>query len=293
MRFYLNGVLTQSNAFAAADNGDRPLFIGRTGECNGPGEGDWDAFLNGWVDDVRLYTAPCRLPKFRRLRRVFSQPPRRQPGRSRGPLTVAGNLILNAGTLVPGTNAVTIGSSLLIQGGRYTTGSATVTLMAARQRDLCCPDRSDLRKWHSLPAAARSASRIGSGRRGALPWAVAPRSRRQRRHPLICQQLHSVGTYPPGTERCTLRGPPTARSPRPTWARCAWKSGRSQPRGGYWKLDAETHHGARQHGHATKAASTTGALVRMTRHGHQLPRSGFALLRRRRRSSGAREPPRC
>jgi hypothetical protein len=35
--------------------GDRPVFLGRSGECGGPGEDNYDGPMDGWLDDVRIY----------------------------------------------------------------------------------------------------------------------------------------------------------------------------------------------------------------------------------------------
>ena len=56
MKLYLNGALVASSTYNfPLDYGTRPLFIGRSGECGGSGEGIWDGYFNGTIDDVRVY----------------------------------------------------------------------------------------------------------------------------------------------------------------------------------------------------------------------------------------------
>jgi len=57
MRLYVNGALERvtDHSTPIAYDPTRPLFIGRTGECSGPGEATWDARLNGTLDDIRVY----------------------------------------------------------------------------------------------------------------------------------------------------------------------------------------------------------------------------------------------
>jgi hypothetical protein len=56
-KIYVDGVLAgqSSSDNFALNYSTRPVFIGRSGECNGAGEGNWDAYFNGKIDDVRIY----------------------------------------------------------------------------------------------------------------------------------------------------------------------------------------------------------------------------------------------
>ena len=53
---YLDGVQGTSGTHNYdLDSSTRPVFLGRSGECDGPGEGNYDAYLNGSLDDVQIY----------------------------------------------------------------------------------------------------------------------------------------------------------------------------------------------------------------------------------------------
>ncbi len=55
MRLYVNGQLQATVAKTAAlDYGTRPIFLGRTGECGGAGESNWDSYLNGILDQATV-----------------------------------------------------------------------------------------------------------------------------------------------------------------------------------------------------------------------------------------------
>lgn len=56
LSLYVNGVLvgTATHNFPLAHH-TRPLFIGRTGECGGAGEGTYDTYFNGQIDEVAVY----------------------------------------------------------------------------------------------------------------------------------------------------------------------------------------------------------------------------------------------
>jgi hypothetical protein len=56
IKLYVNGELQAMAAHPhPVAHGTRPLFLGRSGECGGPGEATWDSFLAGRLDDVRIY----------------------------------------------------------------------------------------------------------------------------------------------------------------------------------------------------------------------------------------------
>ena len=56
LSLYINGALAGTAVHDYdLDYGTRPVFIGRTGECGGPGEADWDSYFPGTIDDVRIY----------------------------------------------------------------------------------------------------------------------------------------------------------------------------------------------------------------------------------------------
>jgi hypothetical protein len=57
MRIYVNGQFEGMGIHPYPVDYDptRPWFLARTGECQGAGEDDYDAKLNGFLDDVRIY----------------------------------------------------------------------------------------------------------------------------------------------------------------------------------------------------------------------------------------------
>jgi hypothetical protein len=55
-RIYVNGAKEGSGTHAhPLDIDNRPLFIGRSGECGGNGEANWDSYFNGAIADVQIY----------------------------------------------------------------------------------------------------------------------------------------------------------------------------------------------------------------------------------------------
>ena len=56
IKIYVNGVLEGTTVHDhPIDYGNLPLFIGRTGQCGGAGNGSYDAYLNGSIDEVAIY----------------------------------------------------------------------------------------------------------------------------------------------------------------------------------------------------------------------------------------------
>jgi hypothetical protein len=56
MNLYVDGVASLPGTHNyPLDFGSRPLFIGKSGECGGPGEGNYDSLLMGQVDEVAVY----------------------------------------------------------------------------------------------------------------------------------------------------------------------------------------------------------------------------------------------
>jgi hypothetical protein len=57
VKLYVNGVLQGMQPHPHVLVYDtRPLWLGRSGECGGPGEANYDGYLNGRLDDVRIYS---------------------------------------------------------------------------------------------------------------------------------------------------------------------------------------------------------------------------------------------
>ncbi|HYF01407.1 MAG TPA: LamG domain-containing protein, partial [Planctomycetota bacterium] len=131
VRLYVNGRLESTVAHNFdLDYGARPLFIGRTGEDGEAGEGNWDADLNGWIDDVRIYSRALSAAEISNLARGRQSGTASATYTLAGPLTVAGDLTLNSGTLdVSASNhAVNVAGSWMNHGGRFAPRSGTVTL---------------------------------------------------------------------------------------------------------------------------------------------------------------------
>jgi hypothetical protein len=123
LSIYVNGVLsgTTTHNFPL-DYGTRPVFIGRSGECGGSGQENWDTYFPGLIDDVRIYNRALTQQEITAL--AAGNPPTQTLS---GDLTVSGDLTLSGGTLNAAGNSVTVGGSWLNQTAAFTTGGV-VTL---------------------------------------------------------------------------------------------------------------------------------------------------------------------
>jgi hypothetical protein len=131
-RLYIDGVLNVTSNLTSMPNLTRtdPIFIGNLG--NG-GAAAGSAYLNGSLDDVRIYNRALTAAEIARL--AAGNQPQTSTGRItlEDALDVDGNLTLNSGALDTKSgenNAITLAGNWESSGGVFTARSGTVTMDA-------------------------------------------------------------------------------------------------------------------------------------------------------------------
>ncbi len=126
MKLYVNGVLESSaTGPSTVDDRGESLVFGRTNYCGQP-SGNYDAYLNGELDDVRLYNRDLSASEVSSLYNG-NKSTGTNAYSTNGNITVAGNLDIYSGELSLNGNNLDVSGNANIQGD-FTPVGGTVTL---------------------------------------------------------------------------------------------------------------------------------------------------------------------